>query len=296
VPGAADDGRRGFDRRADVVAARAVAWFERRKGSGRPFFLWVHFYDPHWPYVPPEPFRTRFGASPEGRREETVALYDGEIAFADAALGTLLERLDREDLAARTLVVVLGDHGEGLGEHGHAQHGLFVYEEAVRVPWVMRWTGRLAAGRRIRGPVELVDLLPTVLELLGLEVPAGVQGQSLVPALRGEPLQPERPVFFQRRRFDSPNAGAATPVRGEKFGVRRGRWKYIEAPAEATRELYDLAADPDELENLVDRFPEEAAALAALLEQWRAQHASAPARADIPPQTVEALRALGYVQ
>jgi arylsulfatase A-like enzyme len=287
----------GFDRRADEVASRAAAWLERRRDGARPFFLWVHFYDPHWPYVPPELYRSRFRASAAGGIEGDVALYDGEIAFADAKLGELLDRLERAGLAANTLVIATSDHGEGLGQHGHRQHGLLLYEEAVRVPLVLRWPDRLSRGQTVAGPVELVDLMPTILDLVGVPRQGmRLQGRSLVPVLQGgKAADPARLVVMQRRQFDTRNIEGRS-VKGPKFAVRADRWKYIEAPEEGTKELYDLAADPREIENVADQFPAEVRSLASELGTWRQAHASSAPEQTLSEHDVEALKSLGYVR
>src|SRR6185436_6011947 len=197
----------GFDRRADETTDVALAWLARR-GRDRPFFLWVHYFDPHHPYSPPAPYDRRFAPPPAatGLPRRAVALYDGEIAFTDHQLGRLLDAIDAEGLAARTLVVVTADHGEGLMQHGHMGHGLHLYEEAVRVPLVFRWPGSLPAGALVPGPVEHVDLVPTVLDLLGLPRGGGeIEGQSLAAALRGQAgtagRDSRRTVFLQRRLY-----------------------------------------------------------------------------------------------
>jgi arylsulfatase A-like enzyme len=300
VPGKRWEGHdvsEGFDRRADEVSSRAIAWLEQRRTGERPFFLWVHFYDPHWPYVPPEVYRARFRNGAQAGAEDDITLYDGEIAFADAKLGDLLDRLASTGLAANSLVIATSDHGEGLGQHGHRQHGLLVYEEAMRVPLAMRWPGHIPRGRVIAGPVELVDLTPTILDLIG--VPAtGVepQGRSLAPLLLGrETADPARPVILQRRHFETRRVEERT-VQGEKFAIRSGRWKYIEAPEEGTKELYDLDADPKELENVADRFPTEVASLARELGTWKQAHASSAPEQTLSESDVEALKSLGYVR
>jgi arylsulfatase A-like enzyme len=180
-------------------------------------------------------------------------------------------------------------------------HGLHLYEEAVRVPLVYHWPGSLPAGARVPGPVEHVDLVPTVLDLLG--VPRGqddLQGQSLAAALRGRPgtpgRDPRRAVFLQRRLYDT-DVVSGFRVKGEKFAVRAGQWKYIEAPEEATRELYDLQADPGETNDLVATRAAVADRLARGLAGWRGHFdRRARARDDPSREMQEALRALGYVQ
>ena len=290
----------GFDRRADETTDVALGWLARR-GKDRPFFLWVHYFDPHQPYSPPAPYDQRFAASGESGPAHTVALYDGEIAFTDHQLGRLVDALQAGGLAARTLVVVTADHGEGLMQHGHMGHGLHLYEEAVHVPLVFRWPGLLPAGGRVPGPAEHVDLVPTVLDLLG--VPRGqedVQGQSLAAALRGQPgtpgRDPRRTVFLQRRLYDT-DVVSGFRVKGEKFAVRAGQWKYIEAPEEQTRELYDLQADPGETHNLFAARVAVGDRLSRGLAGWRGRFdRRVRARDDSSTEMQEALRALGYVQ
>ena len=290
----------GFDRRADETTDIALAWLARR-GKDRPFFLWVHYFDPHQPYSPPTPWDGRFAPAAGKGPADMVALYDGEIAFTDHGLGRLVDAIEAEGLSARTLVAVTADHGEGLMQHGHMGHGLHLYEEAVRVPLVFRWPGSLPAGARLPGPVEHVDLVPTVLDLLG--VPRGqdeLQGQSLAPALRGGTgtagHDTRRAVFLQRRLYDA-GVVSGFAVKGEKFAVRAGQWKYIEAPEEETRELYDLGADPGETKDLFAADAAVADRLARGLAAWRGRFdRRARARDDSSTEMQEALRALGYVQ
>jgi arylsulfatase A-like enzyme len=288
----------GFDRRADETTDVALAWLARR-GKDRPFFLWVHYFDPHQPYAPPAPYDRRF-ATP-GHGGPAGKLYDGEIAFTDQQIGRLLGAIEAEGLSARTLVVVTADHGEGLMQHGHMGHGLQLYEEAVRVPLIYRWPGSLPAGARLPGPVEHVDLVPTVLDLVGVpRGPEEVQGQSLAAALRGGRATAgqdlRRAVFLQRRMYDA-GIVSGFAVKGEKFAVRVGQWKYIEAADERTRELYDLVADPGETKDVLATDAAVADRLSRGLAGWRARFdRRARARDDSSTEMQEALRALGYVQ
>lgn len=288
----------GFDRRAPETTQRAIAWLEANRDRGA-FFLFVHYFDPHAPYLPPDGFRGRFETSAEADAlARDVARYDEEIAFADAALGDLLAALQRLGRAGDTLVVATADHGEGLMDHGHMEHGVHVFDEQVRVPLVLRFPGRIPAGRRVDTPVSLVDVAPTVYELLGVEAPdAGFEGRSLVPALSGaEPPRPPRPVFLYRRHFNGERRADVWVV-GEKFGVREGRFKYIDGPEERTRELFDLAADPKERENRVRAEPEAAAALAARIDAWRAGRIGpGGGKLEISPEERERLKALGYTE
>ncbi len=292
--------REGFERHADATTARALRWLADARDPARPFFLFVHYFDPHDPYDPPEPFASRFAgaAAANASSSRELNLYDGEIAFTDDALGALLEALDQSGLRENTLVIVFGDHGEGLYDHGHMAHGLHVYDEAVRVPLLFRLPDRIAPGRVLIGPASLLDVAPTVLELFGIERPGELAGQSLAPALRsGSELDPERPIFLYRRPYDGTTTFGDLTPRGEKLAIRRGHWKYIEGGEEPSRELYDLAADPRERRNLASQDPARADELAAALHAWRDANVrpdAAPARVLSDDERAH-LEALGYV-
>jgi arylsulfatase A-like enzyme len=292
-----------FDRRAEETRARAVDWLRANGYLSRPrprdqppFFLWVHFFDPHSPYDPPPEHRAGFppaGASP---LDADIAAYDGEIHYADAQLGALVDTLAAEGALDRTLMVLAGDHGEGLMQHGHMQHGLHIYEEAVRVPLVLHWPERLPA-RVIEEPVQLADVAPTVAGLLGLAWPERPgQGRSLAAAARGaERPDPAREVLLQRRRYDEPLLTGEV-VKGQQFALRAGRWKYIESREESRFELYDLAADPGERRNVVAAAPREAASLPARLARWVGSAPALPAPPRVGEEEARKLRSLGYVQ
>jgi arylsulfatase A-like enzyme/Flp pilus assembly protein TadD len=249
------------ERPCDAVVDAATAWLT---GVKRPFLAWVHLYDPHAPYDPPSPFREQFAGRP----------YDGEIAHADACVGRLLAALPD---AQRTLAVVLSDHGEGRGDHGESTHGLFVYQSTLRVPFIMAGPG-VPAGRRIAGMARTVDVVPTVLGRLGLDVPHGLDGTDL---LSGAP--PSRESYAETL---YPLSLGWAPL----FSLRVGALKYIDAPR---AELYDLAADPREAHDVASARPADVArlrqALAALRKDDRPQ---AGRTADA--ETAERLRALGY--
>ncbi|MDX1390408.1 MAG: sulfatase, partial [Acidobacteriota bacterium] len=160
-------------RTADEVNAAVFDWLDHRP-DGR-FFLWVHYYDPHDPYDPPEkPSRTLHGSG-----------YDREISYIDACFGDLVRRLERDDLLDRTLLVVVGDHGESLGEHHEKTHGVFLYKGAVDVPFLIRAPGLVPEGRRVSGPVGLVDVAPTLIDLLGFAPMSRAQGRTLKPWIAG---------------------------------------------------------------------------------------------------------------
>lgn len=291
----------GFDQDARVTTREAALWLSERREADRPFFLWVHYFDPHSPYRPPAPYDTTF-APPDGGEDalaRTIVNYDGEIRETDEAIGRLLESLHSEGLDHSTLLIIAGDHGEGLMQHGHMTHGLHIYEEAVRVPLIFRWPDGLPSNRRLSGPVELVDLMPTILELLDVSSPAlTLQGTSLVPVLEGsKPLDSHREVYLQRRHYETGKVGnfAAT---GEKFGIRSGGWKYIVAADEGTYELFDLSRDPAETTNLYSEHPDEAHRLARRLRRWRRDLADQRLKSsgEISPEDTKRLESLGYVQ
>ena len=197
------------ERRAEEVTDAALQLAQAGPG---PLFLWVHYYDPHYEYRPPEPYASRFAKNP----------YDGEVAYMDAQIGRLLEGLEKLGLMRDALVVAAGDHGEGLMEHGERQHGIFLYEYAVHVPVFVRWKGHLPEGRRAGGLCALSDLAPTILDLLGLK-PGPCDGRSLRPMLEGGTMAPEAVYLETYHGFFS--YGWA-PLRG----LVDGGWKYIEAP------------------------------------------------------------------
>ena len=263
---------------AETVAA-AVRWLDQRPAD-RPFFLWLHLYDPHEPYTPKEPFRSRYPGRP----------YDGEVAYTDSLVGDFRRALEARGLLDDALVVITSDHGEGLGDHGEDFHGFFVYDTTVQAALIVRLPSRADAGRVVDQPVSHVDLLPTILELAGLPAPEKVQGQSLVPLLAGRDVEWERPVYSESL-YALLHYGWA-PLRA----IRTDRYKLIDVPR---AELYDLRKDPSELTNLHDREPDQARALAAALDDLRSRidtgerpGATGP---EIDEETLAKLRSLGYV-
>ncbi|MCP4590590.1 MAG: sulfatase-like hydrolase/transferase [bacterium] len=228
------------ERPADRTTVQAVAWMEAH--SADPFFLWVHYFDPHASYAPPQTYLERYADNP----------YDGEIAFVDAQLGHLMETVEKLGVTERTLVVVVGDHGEGLGDHDELAHGYLLYDATLRVPLLMHCGQRLGGGVHLPGWASQVDVMPTALALLDVEAPQGIDGADLTRASFGEP----RPVFFETYHGLLQHGWAAL------FGVVEGDRKYIHGP---DPELYDLAGDPFELRNLATAQPEVAGELREVL-------------------------------
>ncbi|MDD8027719.1 MAG: sulfatase-like hydrolase/transferase [Acidobacteriota bacterium] len=261
------------ERRAEQVLQVFEPWFEKAAAGTDPFFVWVHFFDPHLPYNPPSPIREEF----------TGNLYDGEVAYMDLIIGQVMLRLKAKNLLERTLVVVAGDHGESFGEKGEYGHGVFLYEPAVHVPLLMYAEGRIPAGTVVPSRVRLIDILPTVLDVLDTPVPEKVQGLSLIPYILGrkkDDLDVYLESFYPRENF-----GWAALT-----GFVSGPWKYIEAPK---RELYNLPEDPGEKANLAGRdktADDLKAKLRAALSRETASSRRTPSESD-----KARLRSLGYV-
>ena len=265
-------------RSADAVNAQVFRWLDGHP-QGR-FFLWVHYYDPHEPYAPPEtPGRTLSGSG-----------YDREISYVDACLGDLVKRLRREGILDRALLVVAGDHGESLGEHGEKTHGLLLYQGALHVPLILRAPGLVPKGRAVGGPVELADLAPTILDYLKLPPLPAAQGKSL------------------RARVEGKDDGRAAVAHAEtmmprlEFGwsdlsmIRESRFKYIRAPRP---ELYDLKRDPEETRDLAREDTDRAGELASALSSWSAATTDTAAgeasHRTLDPDEKAKLNSLGYL-
>lgn len=272
------------ERRGDRVMDRALAWLGGEgapEGEGeRPFFVWIHLYDPHAPYAPPAPFAGRFASDP----------YRGEVAFADAQVGRLLGELEKRGLQDSTLVAVTADHGEGLGEHGEATHGMLIYESTLAVPLLLRGPG--LAPRAVEAPVGLSDLGPTLAGLLGHPFPPSAAGRPLDGRDLSEPLrqgrEPARAEVYAETHY--PEIFGWSPL----SMLRRRDAKYISAPRP---ELFDLASDPGERRNLLEAGPAgspDPAAFAARLAEIEAaavETKAVPADAE----TARRLASLGYV-
>ena len=259
------------ERSGDQVAGRAAAWI--RRNTSQAWFAFVHFFDPHQPYAPTEPYASRYSRNP----------YAGEVAFADASFGRLLDALRETGLESRTVVLLTADHGESLGEHGELTHGYFAYNSTLHVPLVVRAPGR-PGGRRSSTPVGLVDIFPTVCDLLGVSPPPSLDGRSLRPLWEGRSLG-DRPIYFESL---APNLNRNwAPLRGVVSGGR----KFIDLPL---AELYDLAADFAEERNLAP-----ASDLSSYRKDLAAHLSSAgdsrAGRRPEPKANAKALESLGYL-
>jgi arylsulfatase A-like enzyme/Tfp pilus assembly protein PilF len=271
----ADAARPAFliqERTGRETTTRAVRWLETQ--WEKPWFCWVHIYEPHFPYSPVEPFASRFPGDP----------YHGEVAAADASLAPLLESIVQAGKNSRTLVVLTSDHGESLGDHGEATHGVFAYEATLKVPLVI-YQPRLFSPAVVDAPAQHVDLLPTILDALALPAPAGLPGRSLLPTIAGN----DQPSANHATYFE---ALSATLNRrwAPLDGVIQDRVKYIDLPIP---ELYDLSTDPREERNLASAEPARVEALRTLLGRFRRDNPTAPQRQTA--ETRERLRSLGYL-
>jgi tetratricopeptide (TPR) repeat protein len=266
--------RMTVERPAGATTDRALAWLDGLDEGG-PFFLWVHYYDPHIPYSPPSPWAEDYPNRG----------YDGEVAYMDSQIERLLQH--PRNAAGDVIVTAIGDHGESLGEHGEKTHGLLVYDSTIRVPWILQLPGG-PRGLRIASPISQVDLVPTIIELAGLDGKSEVEaldGRSLLPLLEDDVWSPDRLLF------------AETEVPFFAYGwsrlrsVREGTIKYIDAPVE---ELYDLTHDPGEISNLAAERGPEVQRLAAEVEAWAAGDVDADSTVSVDSETARMLHALGY--
>jgi len=261
-------------RPADEVVDDALAWLDSKPAG--PFFLWVHLYDAHVPYAPPEPYRSRYADDP----------YAGEIAFMDEQVGRLMNRLEADGETGNTFVVIVGDHGESLGEHGENEHGLFVYEAAIRIPLILSVPFEQFHGLQHDGVVSLIDVMPTVLQLNGIAAPAGIQGRPLPPLFAAPSSATPRTVYsetyYARLHY---GWSALTSMQDE-------RYKLIISP---DAELYDIVADPGETVNLIRQLPDVYDRLEAASADLTANAQAPDARVEVDAETRRALEGLGYI-
>lgn len=266
-----------MERPGNVVADVALDWLQ--KNYHNKFFLWTHFYDPHYPYRPPAPFGTEYAGHP----------YDGEIAFADQQVGRIIEFLKAKNLYQSTLIVLSGDHGESLGEHGEKTHGFFIYNATLHVPLIVHLpAGILAKTKSPKELVNLADITPTILQVLNVDVPSDVQGENLLPVMQGKASEQPRSLyaetFLPRLHFNW----------SELRGVETAKYHFIDAPKP---ELYDLDADPGELHNLFVEKHAVADELRARLSSMVVRYSSAQQMAQetgLDPALMERLKSLGY--
>ncbi|MBU1474870.1 MAG: sulfatase-like hydrolase/transferase [Acidobacteria bacterium] len=263
------------ERKAEVVYSRFSGWLDDH--STQQFFGWIHFFDPHLPYSPPDSYGKEFADRP----------YDGEIAYMDSYVGAVIKKLREKNILGKTLIIVAGDHGEGLGDKVETGHGIFLYENVMRVPLIFYAENLLPEGKVIPTRVRLIDIMPTVLDFLKIEGFYHYQGISLVPVIEGkktEDLDTYIETYYPRE-----NYGWA-----ELTGLISGDWKYIHAPK---RELYDLKSDPSEKNNLFLSDKKTASVLRERLDNLvRSSSLSAgTGKRTLNEEELTRLRSLGYV-
>ena len=263
-----------LERRAGEVVQHTEAWLN--KHTSGPNFVWMHLYDPHDPYEPPPPYSATYKNH----------LYDGEIAYADSALASFIVYLKRRGRYENAVIIVVGDHGEGLGEHHEDTHGIFLYDSTTHVPMIIKMPFPANSIRRkiVDSQVRTIDLLPTILDLLHISSPPPMDGQSLGPLLAGNEST-QRLVFGET---DYPLRFGWAPLRS----VRANGAKFIEAPRS---ELYDISTDPGELENEYAPWDNRVKESRALLAEARAKAPPQEAPKAVSQQTVDELQALGYL-
>ena len=263
-----------IERRGMEVVQRAENWLDEHRVAPR--FLWVHLYDPHDPYEPPPPYSEIY----------KDRLYDGEIAYADSALSHFLGYLNEQGWYENALIIVVADHGEGLGEHHEDTHGIFLYDSTTHVPLIVRLPSAQEAGRVFDQQVRTTDIMPTILELLGIPAQASLDGNSLMPLILGAESV-SRPALGET---DYPLRFGWAPLRS----IRQDGFKFIEAPQP---EFYDLHFDAGEQRNHYVPWDAEVQKLRKMLAESRAKSPpiAKPSPAAVSPGTIDELRALGYL-
>ncbi len=282
-----------------------------RRSDRRPFFMFVHMWDVHYDFTPPKPYDRKFDPDYQGpfdgsnfffdqwinarmdKRdlEHLIALYDGEIAWTDHYIGRILDDLDALGLRDSTVVVLVADHGTEFFEHGEKSHRKTLFDEVIKIPMIVRYPGRVPSGKRIAAQTSIIDVTPTILELIGLSTPKDVMGHSLVPLFSGGSFPPNRVAVSELASL------------GRKMkSFRRRDWKLIRDEVTGRSWIYDLHADPEELHPLQDPDSPMVKAIqraARLAEQRLTEAAPSPQSPDneaaISPEVLEKLRSLGYV-
>ena len=264
----------GPQRLAEAVFASAAQWL--RENHSKKFFIWVHYYDPHDPYFPPSPFDQQY----------KDRLYDGEIAYTDVYVGKLMALLDETNIIQKTLVVVVGDHGEDLYQHNEPGHGIFLYDTTLKVPLIFSCPGIIPEKNQISQQVRTIDIMPTILDIIKIGIPKFVQGKSLVPLIQGKELNLEA---YAETYFPLITNGWS-----ELKAFRTDEWKYIQAPKP---ELYNLKDDPGETKNVLASNRRAARDLKKRLEELEKETSRSQKSADKPlsSEAREKLMALGYV-
>jgi arylsulfatase A-like enzyme/Flp pilus assembly protein TadD len=275
-PGKRSQFREDPERKASVVVDRAIGWVNQRKPD-KPFLLWVHVYDPHIPYNPPPEFARKY----KGR------LYDGEIAYTDQQLARLFEAVGKVSPADKTIIAVLSDHGESLGEHGEETHGVFIYDSTLRVAFMMAGPG-IPAGLRVKQQARTIDFLPTLLAVMGGRAADDVQGLNLAPTFSEKPVATD--ISYAETLYPKMNMNWS-----ELRAIRTNRWKYIRAPRP---ELYDLTTDPREINNVIQQHAPEVQKFEAQIRHLISPSGDGNEKVDtamLDTRVMDQLRSFGYL-
>ncbi|MBI4300465.1 MAG: sulfatase [Chloroflexi bacterium] len=281
TPGETDPWR-AVDGRANLTTDAALRWLLNRPSG--PFFLWIHYQDPHYPYTPPPPFDTmydpdcpgcpdggyqtidRIGAGEqlsEAEVKHLLALYDGEVSFTDREIGRFLDGMKQANLLDNTLVIATSDHGESFNDNGRWSHPWILYNSVVRVPLIVRYPAMMPAGLVIRQTVRTIDIMPTILQTLGVPDPPQTEGQSLWPLVSAPNSTDDRMAFVQVPDDSS-------------IAIVADGWKLIKYNLTGQLELYNLVTDPGELTNLASSEPKQASSLEQKLNSWMARNGIGP--------------------
>ncbi|MGA1791035.1 MAG: tetratricopeptide repeat protein [bacterium] len=267
------------ERRAESVTNAVIQWLKERNPSR--FFLWVHYFDPHMHYNPPPPFSAEYADRP----------YDGEIAYTDHWIGVLLDVLHQSGISENTIVILTGDHGEGLGEHQEKTHGIFIYDTTLQVPLIFNCPRLFPRSGRIRSLVRLIDIAPTILSLAGCKINRDMQGVSLLPLINKKDSDLKLILYCES--FYPQFSHNWSPL----MGLRTSKWKYIQAPI---KELYRVEKDHQELKNVFEKEHEQADKLASQLDRLQDRITASRSTKDdqritLDEKSRERLRSLGYV-
>lgn len=280
---------------AEMINRKVIPWLKHNKDAN--FFLYLHYIDPHEPYSPPGPFNTKYSDSKMNENERNIALYDGEIAYTDKHIGEISQTLEELNISNKTLVILISDHGEEFYEHGGTGHGQSLYEELIRVPIIMKYPSFLPADNIETDRVGIIDIMPTILEILDVSSDNHMEGVSLLSL-----INKNGPVDRNDYIFGETYLGRFT---GKAVSYKN--WKYIYTESSELRdisklgpeELYNLDIDPNELNNIINQKPEIVQTLRTKLSFYnqyvKEKAVSSPEKANIDEKTKEQLKALGYV-
>ena len=265
------------ERPANETTTKVIEWL--KKNPKQPFFLWVHYFDPHVPYDPPSPYREQYPKMP----------YEGEVAFTDHEVGRLMESVKEQNLDSNTLIILTADHGESLGEHGESTHGIFLYRSTMMVPLIFKGPG-VPAAKKIKTMVRLIDICPTILSYTNANKSFKSSGRDLLQIITGRAIPSSEPIYIET---EGPlNLMGWSPLKG----LRTERFKFIAAPA---NELYDVESNPAENQNLITSQPDTANDMRKKVLKMEAifSKSSNPAAAEFFPEAEarERLESLGYV-